>query len=68
LLRLDPAVTDETVWLAPQLPASFGGVRIERVPVGASRIAIETNGTEATVRGLGGGLRLIAAPRPLDAG
>ena len=68
LLRLDPAVTDGTVWLAPQLPASFGGVRIEQVPVGASRLAIETDGTAATVRGLGEGLRLVAAPRPLEAG
>jgi len=67
LLRLDPAVDEGTVRLAPQLPASFGAVRIENVPIGRSRVTIEAEGTTGTVRELGEGLRLVAEPRPVDA-
>ena len=67
LLRLDPSVADATVWLAPQLPASFGDVKIGHVPIGRSHVTIAANRTTATVRDLGDELHLVTQPRPLDA-
>jgi glycogen debranching enzyme len=66
LLRLDPSVGEAMVWLAPQLPASFGDVRIGPVPIGKSRVTIEANRTTANLRGLSDDLTLVAAPRSLD--
>ncbi len=64
LLRFDPAIPGRRVWFAPQWPESFGRLRVERIPLAGSRIAITVDGG-GNVENLPDGIALIPAPRPV---
>ncbi|MDQ3570501.1 MAG: amylo-alpha-1,6-glucosidase [Actinomycetota bacterium] len=69
LLRLDPWVPHGKVWVAPAIPREIGHLRVERIPLGGSRMSIEVDGEAVKVEGLPPELELISAPRdPLTAG
>ncbi|HUZ19067.1 MAG TPA: glycogen debranching N-terminal domain-containing protein [Acidimicrobiales bacterium] len=65
LLRLDPSVPEQTVWLAPALPAGIGELAIDNVPLAGGRLSIETDGEEVKVDGLPPGIDLVTSPWPL---
>jgi glycogen debranching enzyme len=64
LLRFDPAVPDGRVWLAPELPATFGDLRIERVALAGSRLAVTVTGGVVETTGLPDGVELVNEARP----
>jgi glycogen debranching enzyme len=51
LMRLEPCVPEGRVRLAPVLPASFGTVAVDEVPLAGTRVSVEI-GHEVRVRGL----------------
>ncbi len=63
LMRFDPLIPQDTVWLAPALPPDFGHLHIENVLIAGSRISIDVEASDATVTGLPDGLRLAREPR-----
>ena len=68
LLRLDPWVPHDKVWLAPVLPQSIGSLRVDRVPLAGRRVSIEVENGNVKVEGLPPELELITEPRhPLTA-
>jgi hypothetical protein len=64
LLRFDPAVPDSRVWLAPELPATLGDLRIERVALAGARMAVTVTDGVVETRGLPDGVQLVHAGRP----
>jgi glycogen debranching enzyme len=68
LLRLDPWVPHGKVWMDPVLPPEIGYLRVDRIPLGGSRVSVEIRDGNVKVEGLSDELELIAAPRhPLTA-
>jgi glycogen debranching enzyme len=65
LLRLDPDLPRDRVWLAPSLPAGVGVLSIDGLAVGDAKLRVEVSGTEVSVTGLPAGVTLLASPRPL---
>jgi glycogen debranching enzyme len=63
LLRLDPWVPRGKVWLQPALPERMQRLRVDRIPLGGSRVSVAVTGHEVTVEGLPPGLELVDAPR-----
>ncbi|MGH8908643.1 MAG: amylo-alpha-1,6-glucosidase [Egibacteraceae bacterium] len=66
LLRLDPAVPEEKLWLDPALPAGMGNLSLTNVPLNGSRLSIHIRAGELHVAGLPDGVELVRAPRPTD--
>jgi glycogen debranching enzyme len=64
LLRFDPEVPDGRLWLAPELPASLGDLRIERVALAGARITIAVVDGVAGTSGLPAGVHLSPGARP----
>jgi len=64
LLRLDPAVPDGVLWLAPCIPDEIGPLSIDNVPLAGERLTIDVNRGDGRVRGLGAGMRVVEATRP----
>jgi glycogen debranching enzyme len=64
LLRFDPAVPDGRLWLAPELPADFGDLRIERVALAGARVTVGVVDGVTETTGLPVGIVRVAAPRP----
>jgi glycogen debranching enzyme len=64
LLRFDPAVPDSRLWLAPELPATLGDLRIERVALAGARVAVTVIDGVVGTRGLPDGVHLVSAARP----
>jgi glycogen debranching enzyme len=68
LLRLDPWIPHNKVWLDPVLPESIGYLKIERIPLAGRKVAIEVENGNVKVEGLPADLELITGPRhPLTA-
>ena len=66
LLRYDPCLPHQTVWLAPAMPPGFGRVRVENVPLGGARVRFDVaSNDEADIVDLPQGLTLSRTPRPL---
>lgn len=66
LLRLDPCVPSNRVWLAPALPHDFGHLRVENVPLAGSRVSIEVSKQGVVVAGLRDDLILEQEPRSIS--
>ncbi|MEU2348531.1 glycosyltransferase [Modestobacter sp. NPDC049651] len=52
LLRLDPAVPDARVWLAPELPAELGDLTLERLALAGARLTVGVTSGVADLQGL----------------
>jgi glycogen debranching enzyme len=52
LLRLDPCLPTDELFLAPVLPAEWGEVRVDNLPLGASRISLRATRDQAAVEGM----------------
>ncbi|MBO1268085.1 amylo-alpha-1,6-glucosidase [Arthrobacter cavernae] len=64
LLRYDPHVSLNGMWMDPVLPASLGRVRISNCPIGDGRITIDVTGNQATIEGLPPGMTFHRGTRP----
>jgi glycogen debranching enzyme len=58
LLRLDPYLTTNDVWLAPVFPEGFGDFEARNVPLGTSHVSIRVSQGSVTITGLPPGIRL----------
>ena len=68
LLRLEPWVPHQKVWLSPALPPQISGLRVERVPLGGRRVGVTFDDGNLKVEGLPPEVQLLAVPRdPLTA-
>jgi len=68
LLRLDPWVPHEKVWLDPILPDRIGHLRVDRIPLGGRRVTVEVSDGEVQVEGLPAEIEWLREPRrPLTA-
>jgi glycogen debranching enzyme len=65
LLRFDPAVPDSLVRLAPQLPADWGDLTLERLAVAGTRVTVTVAGGLVTAHGLPPGIELVRNARPI---
>jgi glycogen debranching enzyme len=63
LLRFEPRLAQDAVWVAPALPRSFGRLRVEGVALGDDRVtlAVPSDG-QATVEGLSPGVEVRREP------
>ncbi|MDQ0826201.1 glycogen debranching enzyme [Arthrobacter sp. B2I5] len=64
LMRFDPALPWNELWLAPELPKGFGQFRIDNVPLAGNRIAINISQNSITVDGLPASVQLRLEARP----
>ncbi|MGZ4596366.1 MAG: amylo-alpha-1,6-glucosidase [Actinomycetes bacterium] len=64
LLRFDPSVPQGRLWLAPELPAALGDLRIERVPLAGARLAVDVTDGRVETSGLPAGVRVVREGRP----
>ena len=68
LLRLDPWVPHDMVWIAPALPPEIHHLQVERIPLGGSRVGVLAGDGNLKVEGLPPHIQLITEPRdPLTA-
>jgi glycogen debranching enzyme len=58
LLRLDPYLPAEELWLDPAVPESFGSFRADNVLLGNSRVSLTASGQHFSVEGLPPGVTL----------
>ncbi|OFI38440.1 amylo-alpha-1,6-glucosidase [Arthrobacter sp. SW1] len=65
LLRHDPHVSLNGLWLDPVLPPELGDVRIRNCPIGEGRMTITVKDNVATVDGLPPGITLHHGTRPV---
>jgi glycogen debranching enzyme len=65
LLRYEPDVPAGKVWMAPAAPASMLPLRVDRLPVDGSEIALRVDAGGWGAEGLPDGLVLLREPRPL---
>ena len=63
LLRFDPWVPHGKVWLDPVLPPEIDYLRVDRIPLGGSRISVEVSDGSVKVEGISEELELISEPR-----
>ena len=63
LLRFDPWVPHNKLWLAPALPEELGDLSVENVPLAGSRLTIEVSGGQVKVSGLPASMELVSEPR-----
>ena len=64
MLRFDPAVPDGKLWFAPELPADWGDLRIERVALAGARVTVGVVGGVSGISGLPAGVVPVTAARP----
>jgi len=64
LLRLDPAVPQGKLWLAPALPVGMGDLTLTNVPMNGSRLSIRVHDGKMQVTGLPREIELVPTPRP----
>ena len=68
LLRLDPWIPHDMVWIAPALPPEVHHLQVERIPLGGSRVGVLAGDGNLKVEGLPPHIQLITEPRdPLTA-
>lgn len=58
LLRFNPCLPRGEVWIDPALPAAFGRLRVENVPLDNTRLSIHVDGDHVSVSGLPEGVVL----------
>lgn len=63
MLRLDPWIPYNKVWLAPALPEGIEELHIDRVPLAGARVSIEVSRGKVAIDGLPAGIELIREPR-----
>ena len=63
ILRLDPWVPRGRIWLHPALPEQIRRLRLERIPLGGSRVSVDVEGDSVEIDGLPEGVELVQAPR-----
>ncbi|MDI3195449.1 glycogen debranching N-terminal domain-containing protein [Pseudarthrobacter sp. AL07] len=64
LMRFDPALPWNELWLAPELPKGFGQFKVDNVPFAGNRLAINIRQDSVTVDGLPDSIRLRLEARP----
>ncbi|MET3932111.1 glycogen debranching N-terminal domain-containing protein [Arthrobacter sp. OAP107] len=64
LLRFDPALPWNELWLAPALPPGFGQFRIDNIPFAGHRLTIDITQRSITVDGLPETINLRREARP----
>lgn len=64
LMRFDPCLPWNELWLAPELPRGFGQFRVDNVPLAGRRIAINITEGSVTVDGLPDSINLRLEARP----
>jgi glycogen debranching enzyme len=62
LLRFDPDLPRERLWVDPVLPPAFAPLRVEGVALGASRVNVEVTGAETVVEDVPSGVELRCEP------
>jgi len=63
MLRLDPALPERTVHLAPAVPAALLPLRVERLPLGGSELTIDITAEGWSADGLPEGVAVVGAAR-----
>lgn len=64
LMRFDPAIPWNELWLAPELPQGFGQFRVDNVPFAGSRLVINITQQSITGEGLPESTKLRCEVRP----
>jgi glycogen debranching enzyme len=64
LLRLDPWVPFNKVWLAPALPEGISRMRVDGIPLGPQRISVICQDGEVSIKGASPGIEIVREPRP----
>lgn len=64
LMRFDPALPWDELWVAPELPKGFGQFRVDNVPFAGSRLTIDITKDLTTVEGLPQHIKLRREVRP----
>ncbi|GAA1305355.1 amylo-alpha-1,6-glucosidase [Saccharothrix xinjiangensis] len=59
LLRVEPYVPHRKVWVAPVLPASFGPLSLDGVPLAGTRVSLEVDGDDVRLHGLPDDVELV---------
>jgi glycogen debranching enzyme len=62
LLRFDPWMPGNRLWLAPVLPSAFTPLRIDGVSLGAGRISLEVSGEGTEVEGIPDSVEVMNEP------
>ena len=63
LLRMEPWVPRGKLWLAPELPAELGDLRVDNIPLRGARLSVTVTGHEVKVEGLPDDIELVRLPR-----
>jgi len=63
ILRLDPWVPHDKVWIDPVLPPPITRLRVDRIPLAGSRVTVEVDSQGVCVEGLPAGIDLVQSPR-----
>ena len=63
LLRFEPCLPCQKIWLAPALPPQWGEVRLDQLPFAGRRVSIRARQEDLEVSGLPPDLQLIRARR-----
>jgi glycogen debranching enzyme len=64
LLRFDPWLPRDALWVAPVLPPAFTPLRIEGFSLGADRVSLEVSGGKAAFEGLPSSIVVHEEPFP----
>jgi glycogen debranching enzyme len=68
LLRLEPWMPQQKLWLAPALPEGTTTLRVERIPLLGGRVTVDVDGDDVSIEGLPSDIELLDEPRaPLTA-
>lgn len=68
LLRLEPWMPQQKLWLAPALPEGMTRLRVERIPLLGGRVTVDVDGDDVAIDGLPSDIQLLDEPRaPLTA-
>jgi glycogen debranching enzyme len=66
LLRFDPELPHDRLWVDPVLPPAFAPLRVEGVALGDGRVSVEVTGAETLVEGVPSGVQLRCEPYVLE--
>ncbi|MGH9264134.1 MAG: amylo-alpha-1,6-glucosidase [Acidimicrobiales bacterium] len=63
ILRLDPWIPHNKVWLDPILPKEIGRLCVSRIPLAGRRVTVEADHDSVYVEGLGPEIEVVQSPR-----
>ncbi|WP_336711561.1 amylo-alpha-1,6-glucosidase [Arthrobacter sp. USHLN218] len=63
MLRFDPCMTHNGLWLAPTVPEEIGDLKVSNVPLAGARISISVADGQTEVEGVPDSIELHYAPR-----